>query len=31
VLNRWLLRSGPLDDAYVERLVATALDGMRRD
>lgn len=29
VLNRWLLRSGPLDDAYVERLVATVLDGLR--
>lgn len=30
VLNRWLLRGGPLDDAYVDRLVATAIDGMRR-
>lgn len=30
VLNRWLLRSGPLDDAYVDRLVSTALAGMRQ-
>lgn len=29
VLSRWLQRSGPLDDAYIDALVATALDGMR--
>ncbi|MBD5784798.1 TetR/AcrR family transcriptional regulator [Cellulosimicrobium terreum] len=28
VLNRWLQRSGPLDDAYVDALVDTALRGM---
>lgn len=30
VLNRWLQRSGPLTDAYVETLVDTALGGMLR-
>jgi AcrR family transcriptional regulator len=29
VLNRWLQRSGPLTDEYVDRLVTTALGGMR--
>lgn len=29
LLNRWLQRSGPLTDAYVETLVDTALRGMR--
>jgi len=29
VLSRWLQRSGPLTDEYVERLVAMALEGMR--
>ncbi len=30
VLNRWLRRSGPLTDEYVEALVDTALRGMQR-
>lgn len=30
VLNRWLQRSGPLSDEYIETLVTTVLEGMRR-
>jgi len=29
VLNRWLQRSGPLDEAYLDALLDTALNGMR--
>ncbi|MGA4729946.1 TetR/AcrR family transcriptional regulator [Micromonospora taraxaci] len=29
VLNRWLYRSGPLTTEYAERVVTTALDGLR--
>jgi AcrR family transcriptional regulator len=29
VLSRWLQRSGPLDDAYVEAHLAAVLDGIR--
>jgi hypothetical protein len=29
VLNRWLYRSGPLTTGYTDRVVATALDGLR--
>jgi AcrR family transcriptional regulator len=29
VLNRWLQRTGPLNDAYVDALLAVALDGLR--
>jgi AcrR family transcriptional regulator len=28
VFHRWLLRTGPLDDAYADRLVATVLAGL---
>ncbi|WP_210418372.1 TetR-like C-terminal domain-containing protein [Agromyces intestinalis] len=29
VLNRWLQRSGPLDDAHLDALIGTALNGLR--
>ncbi|MFB7249712.1 TetR/AcrR family transcriptional regulator [Microbacterium sp. NPDC056234] len=29
LLTRWLQRSGPIDDRFVDALVATAMDGLR--